>query len=111
MAELQAYREGIFSESDPMAPYGADMLQSYSDGSLGRAMSPAFASCASKCLRSKLLTRSNRRRCMQRCRTGVSGTGLGLDSGTWVGLGVAGVLALALVAMPIAGSLSGGGKR
>lgn len=31
-----AFRDGVFSQADPMARYQASYLQAYSDGSLGR---------------------------------------------------------------------------
>lgn len=38
MSAPQSFRDGIFSQSDPLAPYGI-LMTSYSDGSLGAKLS------------------------------------------------------------------------
>lgn len=86
-----AFRDGIFSQTDPMSRGGYQ--HAYSDGSLGA--NPAV-------MRKLAFMRRRRLGPMRVVRRGASG--LGMTSSTKAALATAGVLVLALVAMPLLGS-------
>lgn len=109
----RAFRDGVFSQSDPLARPGS-LLESYSDGSLGATIMSTKQNCLQRCApyRGRVAKFRCRRRCegnaaaqaaLVRAKKGTSGFGA-LSTDTKIGLGVVGVLALALVAMPIMGS-------
>lgn len=109
----QAFRDGVFSQSDPLARPGS-LLEAYSDGALGAMITAHGQTCVQHCATYRGLAKY---KCLRSCRhrvvasataarrmkTSTSGFGA-LSTDTKIGLGVVGVLALALVAMPIMGS-------
>lgn len=110
--ELTAYRDGIFSSSDPIAAPGltsfsngslGSLLTSYNDGSLGatsKVLSPQ--KCINWCMsvRSPTMRRGCIRACSagRRARSARSMSGLG-DLPTNIVIGGAAVAAVALVLM------------
>lgn len=115
----QAFRDGVFSASDPLALPGS-LLTSYSDGSLGAMTSAATVAQRQSCIQTCMPFRGRvaKYKCMRGCmntsyqaalarqmKKSRAAAGIGaLSTDTKIGLGVVGVLALALVAMPIMGS-------
>lgn len=102
----RAFRDGVFSQADPLSPYGANLLQAYSDGSLGTV--PSYYSCLTACVRST--PPEGRAACMRGCakmsrrKKKMAASGLGMTASTKGALITVGVLAAILVAMPVLGS-------